>query len=63
MVIGKKNCPTAAYTGRKRQLKWPPYTGGYKYGELALPVTGMSTGRQSVNVKKKAARKTELWRL
>jgi len=30
----------------------PPYNGGYKYGGLALQVTGMSTGRQPVTVKK-----------
>jgi hypothetical protein len=38
VVVGKKNIPTVAHTGRKRRPKWVPSALGYNWATLSLGV-------------------------
>jgi hypothetical protein len=69
VVVGKKNGPTVAHTGRKRRPKWvpsawgynlaPPVSGGYKYRDLVLQVGGWGVGLTTPPHKKDIVKKPE----
>jgi hypothetical protein len=69
VVTGKKNGPTAAHEGGKRQPNLYPVPGGivgspcpwgYKYDKLDHLVGGWATGRHPVAVKKPTVKKPKL---
>jgi hypothetical protein len=43
VVVGKKNSPTVAHTGRKRRPKWVPSAWGYNWAALSLGVINTET--------------------
>jgi hypothetical protein len=50
VVVGKKNSPTVAHTGRKRRPKWVPSAWGYNWAPLSLGVINTETWSSRLGV-------------
>jgi hypothetical protein len=50
VVVGKKNSPTVAHTGRKRRPKWVPSAWGYNWAPLSLWVISTETWSSRLGV-------------